>query len=155
MNEILNAILIAVFAILSLAACLSLLPALFPRRVERTRAALERSPGRSFVIGAVNLFFFLALALALASSGGDAGRLLAILVLLLPLAGAGLGLAALCGLAGERLFPASSPFLRGAQTSLLIGLSWIFPFLGWFLLLPGMVTAGLGAWVLSFFRRET
>jgi hypothetical protein len=153
MNTLYNAILLALLSIPSLAACLAGLSGLFPLRVEKARAVLERSPGRSLLIGAVNWFFFLALALVLAQSG-DLGRVLALLTALVPIAGAGLGLAALCGLAGGRLFPAASPFYRVALGTLVLGLGVCFPLLGWFLLLPGCLLAGLGALVISLFRRE-
>ncbi len=140
---------------LSLVAFFLVVSALFPDRVARTRASAENTPGRSFVIGLVNLIFFGAVSLAsfaLNERGG--GGLLAIpglVALALLCIGVVFGLAGLAGLVGERLAPSQPAVGRTVCGVLALAWAGATPFAGWFLLLPYVSALGLGAFVLSFF----
>ena len=127
--------------------------ALAPARVARTQAALETSPGRSFVVGLVNLVFLGTLSLALLSLSESTGGLLAVpgvvCVALLSI-GVTLGLAGVVQLVGARLAPGRAMLGRGVAGGLAVSLGCALPVLGWFLLLPVLAMLGLGAFVVSY-----
>jgi hypothetical protein len=55
---------------------------------------------------------------------------------------------------GEQLAPARSEVQQIAAGSVLLILSSLTPFLGWFLLLPYLCFRGVGGLVLGIFRRK-
>ncbi|MBK8990103.1 MAG: hypothetical protein IPM39_29250 [Chloroflexi bacterium] len=124
---------------------------LFPRFAAQTHVALEQSPGRSFIVGLVNLFFLSVITLTLLALAENAAQFFALpaLIFLGVLAAAGLlGLAGLALLLGQRLWPDKPPVTRHAYAALLLLLALLAPFVGWFLLLPLFFTAALGACVM-------
>ena len=133
---------------------------LFSKRVARTQNILQQMPGRSFGIGLVNVLFFLPIALLMFALGdATTGPLKAIitlpaLFLLAVLLGlASFGMLSVVNMVGERLFPEQTLLIRIFGATLLLYLACALPFVGWFLLLPYLLTTGVGAVVLGFFQR--
>jgi hypothetical protein len=126
--------------------------ALWPDAVSRARERIPRRPVSTFLAGAG----VSALVLAGVAGLGKAG--LAAPAFLLGSFGLGwsfLGVAALAQHAGSRLAspgdPGWKPALRGGAV---LALSFLVPFLGWFLLLPVAILLGAGAATFAVFRRR-
>jgi hypothetical protein len=138
-----------------------LLVALFPAPASRAERALRRSPGWCALTGAgILLFTAVAARIVMPAVGelGGLGKLANAMfagLFTIPLI---LGLAAVSREVGARMpSPADlgRPWratLRGAVTC---ELAFTTPFVGWFLVLPAALCAGLGAVVLGLVRRES
>jgi hypothetical protein len=155
MNELLGAIVLAISVEITLVAYLAVMAALFPQRVARARGILEAAPIRSLLVGLVNFLFFGALALALSAAAGEPGQMLALVVLLIPAAVAGLGLSALAQIIARQLKPDALGLAQTAWGGMPLSLACAFPFLGWFVLLPAVLLACLGAVILGWFQRTS
>ncbi|HEY70357.1 MAG TPA: hypothetical protein G4O08_07230 [Anaerolineae bacterium] len=131
---------------------------LFPRLIRRTGAAAKGMHGRSLILGVVNLAFFVILSIALSSIGERVAstvlQVLALILFSVLLVGVGLGLAGMALIMGEQLAPDRSEVQQIAAGSVLLILSSLTPFLGWFLLLPYLCFRGVGGLVLGIFRRK-
>ncbi|HMK08737.1 MAG TPA: hypothetical protein VK449_06855 [Anaerolineales bacterium] len=128
--------------------------ALFPRQVWLAQRAAEESPGRSLIIGAVNAIFVVAVALALFSSQLPLLTVLGGLVAAAGLAGLALGWAGVTTLVGGRLTRQRNPLSQILTGTVVLTLASAVPFLGWFVVLPGLIFLGLGGFVLGWFRRR-
>lgn len=132
--------------------------ALFPRRVARTHALAESMPGRSLVIGVINVLFLGGLAVAFSaladSVGNELPRLPAVLIIAVVFIALTFGLTAVAQLVGERLQPSKDRLQQTIWGALTLSLGSALPFIGWFALLPYAGCLGLGAFILSFFVRE-
>ncbi len=153
------AILIAVLALtVCLAALFTAVGALFPVTVEIARRAIDDHSGRAFGLGIVNLVFLGGVSMALVSIADGSGvRLFSLIALIVTAAGViGLtfGLAAVSGLAGERLAPQRSGLARIVLGTVVLTLGSATPFVGWFGLLPYVLCLALGGFVLALFRRR-
>jgi hypothetical protein len=157
MMQLLQLTALLVFGSLTLTAFFVVLVALFPRRLARTRAVAEAMPGRSMLVGAINLIFFSAVVIALVALNQWTGARLFVLpalaVLAVLLVAATFGLGGVVQLVGERLLPQSSGMRRTVLGTLTLGWACALPFLGWFGLLPLVVAFGLGAFILSLFSQ--
>ena len=150
------------FAVLALTVCLAALftavAALFPVTVEISRRAVDDRPGRALGLGLVNIVFLGGASMALVSLGNGSGvRLFSLLALIIASAGVvGLtfGLAAVSGLAGERLAPQRTGLARIVLGTVVLTLGSATPFVGWFGLLPYVLCLALGGFVLALFRRR-
>jgi hypothetical protein len=127
--------------------------ALFPSLVERCRATYGVRPVASTLVGLV-------IALPALGIGIAAAKALPHPVVQLPVIGALLlvGLLCLVGSAGLALrigsgmpspHDAAQPWRRLLRGGMVLGLAFVMPFLGWFVLLPWALVSGLGAFVLS------
>jgi hypothetical protein len=65
-----------------------------------------------------------------------------------------IGLAGLASLLGERMVPARSPWIQVATGGITATLACLTPIVGWFGFFPFLACAGLGAFVLGWFRRN-
>lgn len=138
----------------ALVAMFSVLSALFPALIRRSRAIAEASPRRSFFIGAVNAVFLLAIIGALSTLAEQGAQWLALPTVLLLAAlviGVALGLATMVELVGARLFPGDDERRQVAKGAAVLTLACLTPFVGWFGLLSYLVFVGLGAFVAGFF----
>lgn len=158
MNNGASIVVLTVAVALTLIAMFAVVAALFPSATGRTRRSMETSPGASFAIGLVNSLFMGGIALALAGLADGLGLgllrapavgLIAILVVLLTF-----GLTGASQLVGDRLFPERSASARGLLGSTGLVLACLTPFVGWFGLFPYVSFLGIGAFILSLFRRE-
>jgi hypothetical protein len=154
-----GALLMVLFGIPGLISLLTLLTVLFPRVVRAAQRAAAAAPGRSFLLGVVNLLFLSVLTLVLSAAGerGGAGRGL-LQILAIPPAvvlGSGLllGLAALSALIGERIATHRGPVAQAVLGSASMLLACLTPFVGWLLFFPYVALLGLGGLVIGLFSK--
>ncbi|MEW5939577.1 MAG: hypothetical protein AB1750_07950 [Chloroflexota bacterium] len=162
MDQILPITIVLLVGGIALISLLAVLGLMFPRPVERTRAALEASLWKSFLLGLVNFLFAAAITALLAKLGQRAGgvpaAILIFLALLLALAltvFSMLGLTGLTTLIGERIGEGSAPFRNHLRGSLLFILAGLTPYVGWFAFAPLAIITGFGAALqASVFRKK-
>ena len=127
--------------------------AIFPRQIAAVRSTGSAMPGRSFVLGLINVVFLSVISAAL-SWGGDLGQLLALLIFILLVVGLIFGLAGLAPMVGQRLLPESSETRQTTWGATLMVIASFTPFIGWFLLFPYLSFRGTRAFILSLFIRS-
>jgi hypothetical protein len=153
--ELLRLAAVLLYGSLALVAFFLVLVALFPKRIGRTQAIAEGMPGRSLVVGLVNLIFGAAVVVALlALAHWTHFQLLgvpALVVLALGSAAVAFGLGGLVQLIGTRLVPEQPGPRRTMAATLALGWACTLPFVGWFGLLPLAAAIGTGAFILTFF----
>ncbi|MCE9638503.1 MAG: hypothetical protein K8T90_22610 [Planctomycetes bacterium] len=141
--------LIAVGVVATFAATQIFLAALFPARFERMRDVLRDRPARATVLGFVALFLAIAIATVIGKAFALGGAFL----------GGGAAFAAVFGMGavaaelGARLpstGAAATPWRALVRGSIVCSLVSLLPLAGWFVLFPLLLSAGFGAWLLSF-----
>jgi hypothetical protein len=161
--EILGMVLLVLFAGVTAIALLAAIHLLFPRPVENARQQVDGPLARPFLLGLVNILFFVLVGVELFSLADwirvqALGFLGAVLVALALIALAGLavlalnGLSALASLAGLRIGKAGTPFLGDLRGGLLLVLACATPFAGWYFFTPVLVCLGVGASIMAFFQ---
>ena len=155
MAEIIGFIFLIPAVALTLIALFAILPALLPERTRQAAAILDQSPGRSFIIGFVNLLFFGVVAIFLSQNGDFAG-LLSLLILLALLAAALPGFGGVVHLLQTRMFDNAAPSDLKARmkTAVLLTLALLSPIIGWFILLPLLYLLALGTGLSVLIRRS-
>ena len=159
MREGLGPLLLVLIGAPGLVCLLSLGTVLFPRIAGAAQRAAAAMPGRSLLLGVVNLLFLAALLVVLTAAGervGAGGGLFEALALAPALtlaAGLTLGLAAMSALIGNRLVPQRGPLSQVVIGAAAIVLAGLTPFLGWFLFFPYLALVGLGGVVIGLFGR--
>lgn len=158
MTELIGAAILTLAGYVTLAALLTTTAYLIPQRAEQSRQVLQEKPGRAFIIGLVNLLFFGVLA-AVFSQGGDVGGLLGLIILLALLGLAVMGLTGLLLLLRHRFYPPHEETGRSllaatARSSAILMAGLLAPVVGWFILTPILLTAGLGAGIMTIIRRK-
>ncbi len=128
--------------------------ALFPRYVWLAQRAAEESPGRSFLLGAVNTAFVLVVSLPALASQRPVFTFLGAVFLAAGASGLAIGLSGVATMVGKRLSPRASGFSGILTGTVVVTLASATPFLGWFVFLPAIICLGLGAFVLGWFRRR-
>jgi hypothetical protein len=152
-------LLLVLIGIPGLISLLTLLTVLFPRVVRAALRAAAVTPGRSFLLGLVNLLFLgvLTVVFSAAGEGGGAGRgilqILAIPPAVALSSGLLLGLAAVSVLIGDRIASQRGPIAQAVLGSACVLLASATPFLGWLLFFPYVALLGLGALVIGLFNR--
>jgi len=127
--------------------------ALFPTRVERCRAVYGARPVAATLVGLLILLPALVLGIGvskalphpLVQTPVSAGLL--VLGLVCMVGSAGLVLRIGAGLASP--VDAAQPWRRSLRGGLVLGLAFVMPLLGWFVLLPWTLASGMGAFVLA------
>lgn len=155
MNEGVGVVIVGLASAVTLVALFLAVAALFRDKTDRARRAADESPGRSFVIGAVNVLFLSALGFgfsALAEGVAQVLQLPAVLFLSLLAILIVFGLSAAAALIGERLFPAAGAYRRRLGGSVVLVLASLAPFVGWFGFFPYVVCLGSGGFILGLFR---
>lgn len=151
-------ILLLCSTMVGLPAVLILTTVLMPCYVRRAQGVMRKWPGRSFLLGLVNLVFFFAIAL-LANVNFAPIKLiggLSLLIIMPFLLAIGLLIAA--AVAGDQLWQqiASKPAALIGAVVLgipLLGLTLLAPILGWIAFLA-VVCTGLGASIIALFQRK-
>ena len=150
--------LLLIGTILGLPPILILLTALMPGFVERARAVMRDRPGRSFLLGILNLGFFSVLMLLIDVGFGPIAFIgvLSVFVVLPICFVAGLWIAA--GIVGERVWLQITSRSGSMLGSVALGivvliLSLLFPIVGLLVFLV-LMTIGLGAAITALFRRK-
>ena len=159
MREGLGPLLLVLVGAPGLVCLLALGTVLFPRTVLAAQRAAAAMPGRSLLLGVVNLLFITALVVVLTAAGERAvagGGLLEVLALapaLILAAGLTVGLAAMSALIGDRLAPQRGPISQVVVGAAALALAGLTPFLGWFLFFPYIALVGLGGVVIGLLSR--
>ena len=158
MIDLIGVIIFALASFVTLTALFTLLAFLLPGRAEHARQLISDRPGRSFIVGLVNLLFFGVLA-AMFSQGGDASGLLGLVILLALLGLALLGLTGLLLLLRGRFYPpheegAYSLLTATSRSSAILVAALLAPVGGWFILAPILLITGLGAGIITMIRRK-
>lgn len=161
MNAVLPITLAALLLTLNFVPLFILLAALFPGRLAKTREAAQEMPWRAFAIGLINSLFFSSIGMVLFALAERANGIWkvaalfpAVLILVFLAVGLVFGLGSFVEFVGERTLPAQTSWKRTFWGTLLVGASCAFPFFGWFVILPYLGWAGIGAFIISFFRKS-
>ncbi len=130
---------------------------LFPAQTERCAEQISRAPVKTTLIGAVTLVPLITIGILISSKAPNTlakllGIGLALVGLLIALFGAaGLALRIGQGLKSER--DEAEPWRRVLRGGIVLGLTFVMPFLGTFVLMPFAFLAGFGAIILTRPRR--
>jgi len=130
--------------------------ALFPEVVTRSRDAYAR-PVRTFFVGLVVAVPLVVVGAAIASAPNPVAKLLGIAILGVPLLLGLLGSAGLSQRIGLGLPSAvddAQPWRMVLRGGVVLALTFLLPFLGWFAVLPLTLVTGVGAAAASL-RRKT
>lgn len=129
----------------------------FPGAVDRCRQTFEKRPIRSMALGVFLGVPCVALGLAVVNSGNPAGTFLGFSILFLLMSLAILGSAGLASLIGQRLNSPQDvlqPWKRVYRGGIVLAITFVFPLVGWFLVLPATLLSGFGAAVISLVGRK-
>ena len=154
MSEVTALVILAPLGALSLVALFVAMGALFPRQIADVKSKSSDMPGRSFLLGLVNVVFLSVIAAAL-SGAGDFAQLLALLLFAILVIGLAFGLAGMAPLIGERLLPESSGVRQTGWGAAIMVVASLTPFIGWFVLFPYLSFRGIGAFLLGLFARTS
>lgn len=124
----------------------------FPGAVDRCRRAYQTRPILSMLLGGGVGIPGTMLAVVFFNSGNPLGQFLGFSTLFLLLSLAILGSAGLASLIGHRLNSpqdAQQPWKRVYRGGVVLAITFIFPMLGWFLVLPVTLLSGIGAALIS------
>jgi hypothetical protein len=149
-------ILLLCSTIVGLPAILILTTVLVPGYVKRAQGVMHKWPGRSFLLGLVNLVFFFAIALLSNVNFAPIKLIGALSLLLIMPFLLTIGLLIAAAVAGDRLWQqiaSKSAALIGAVVLgiPLLGLTLLVPIIGWIVFL-GVVCTGLGASIIVLFQ---
>ena len=126
---------------------------LAPNLVEGSSDRYGNSPWKSFLIGLALGIPLFAIGLGLANAGAAPVKLIGIIISLVIFLVGLCGSAGLCLRIGKGLFnplDTEQPWLRVKRGGIVLGLMFIFPVLGWFLVFPFALLSGIGAFFLSW-----
>lgn len=154
MPEAFALLILAPLAVVTLVPLFVMMGVLFPRQIGSVKSTSSAMPGRSFLLGLINVLF-LSVIIAVLSGGGDFLQLLALLLFAALVIGLAFGLAGLAPLVGERLLPDAGPTRQAAWGATTMVTASLTPFVGWFLLFPYLAFRGLGAFILAQFGRNS
>lgn len=153
MDSNIGALILAILSTISLLGLFTALRAMFPGTLRKSMETASLMPGRSLLVGFVNVLFLTALTIGLFALGeGLGGGALMLPALLLTAFDAILlsfGLATMAQIMGERLFPGRSVAGRSMYGGLILILASAAPFVGWFVFLPYALLSGMGAFILG------
>lgn len=126
--------------------------ALFPALTRRANDNYGAHPTKTFLIGLLTLGPIQLLGWGLTRVPNPAVKIVGAIILLLSLLCAFIGSAGLALRIGEGLkaeIDERSPWCQNLRGSLVLGLTFNLPLLGWFVVLPATLISGFGAFVLS------
>ena len=149
-------IFLSTLSLIALTASFVFTRGLFPHKVDLIQEALENHWKQSFWLGLVNTVFITILVLGLGSVGNNyrVFYLPAFAIYGTFLIGLLFGLTAFIQLLGGRLFPDQTPVQRDIRAGAVFLLTGLLPVVGWFLLFPYVICLGVGAVVLTLFRKK-
>jgi hypothetical protein len=140
----------------SLAALALVCQALSPRLVSRARATVERTPGRAFAVGLINLIFFGLLVVACFTIGATFGAVALVGLLLATIVASvmAIGMTAVARLVGERLRPDDGLAARQLLVGVVVlELAALVPLVGWIAVTTLTLLTGGGAVIIALVRR--
>jgi hypothetical protein len=127
--------------------------ALFPAQTQRCARQLDRAPVKTTLVGLVTLGPLIALGFLISSKapnvvGKFVGLGLVFIVLLVALFGSA-GLALRVGEGLKAVRDEAEPWRRVLRGGIVLGLTFVLPFIGWVVVMPLTFLAGFGAVILS------
>ena len=134
---------------LTLVALFVAMGALFPKQIFDVKSRSSSMPGRSFLLGLINVIFVSVIVAALFP------QLLGLILFAVLVIGLAFGLAGMAPLIGERLLPESGAVRQASWGAAIMVVASLTPFIGWFFLFPYLSFRGLGAFILSLFSRAS
>ena len=159
MTQIIELVLVVSFVSITSVALMAVLVALFPKWIRNGRQVADRMPGRSLLLGLVNLSFLAAVFVAFSGLAGSLSLnflyLPALGVLVLGVVGGSFALVITAELVAERLFPSRTALDRTWRGGLAVVLACMTPFVGWFVFFPFVAIFGLGTLIGSWFPPKT
>ncbi|MEM7356594.1 MAG: hypothetical protein AAF657_37610 [Acidobacteriota bacterium] len=126
--------------------------ALLPKVVDRAGEVYRRHPWRSVLIGAALGGPIVVLGFGLLQAGSAPVKVLGFLMVSAATLGGLLGSAALCRRLGAGLpspIDSTQPWRQVLRGGIVLVLTFLLPFLGWFLILPVTLASGLGTVLLT------
>lgn len=131
---------------------------LFPAQTERCADRISQAPVKTTLVGAVTLVPLVTIGFLIGSKAPNAmikvlGIGLVLVALLVALFGAA-GLALRIGQGLKSARDEAEPWRRVLRGGVVLGLTFVMPFLGTFVLMPFAFLAGFGAMILARPRRE-
>lgn len=129
----------------------------FPNAVDRCMQTYRTRPIWSIILGVGVGVPGTAFGLLVLQSGSPVGQFIGFSFLFLLTTLAILGAAGLARLIGQRLNSpqdAQQPWKRVYRGSIVLAITFLFPLVGWFLVLPFTFLSGLGAVLISFATRN-
>ena len=153
-----------VLGAITLVALMASVDLFLPNPVTRARQKLEAAPLRSFMVGLINMIFWLFLLViwfewSQYKGGPDImpfliGTALAILLIIGLIIPGIPGVVALAGLTGRRWNASASPLGQDLRGGLLLVLACLTPYVGWFIFTPALLCTAISAGLLTFFQRS-
>lgn len=131
---------------------------LFPRFVERCSEQIGGAPVKTSLVGLVTLPPLIAIGLGISSKAPNGGLKaigigIALLAMLAALFGSA-GLALRIGAGLKSMRDEQEPWRRVLRGGIVLGLTFVMPFLGTFVLMPFAFIAGFGAFLIAVFKRQ-
>lgn len=146
--------------LLSLGALQVVMTVAAPGLIGQAARNLERAgPGRQLwflVMGTVGLALTI-LVVSVLANAGPAGKILQLMIAVPAVLTIAAGLAATSLCVGGRMpspDDAGRPWRRLVRGATTLGLAWVVPFVGWFLILPGCAAVGAAALTYALFQGE-
>jgi hypothetical protein len=131
---------------------------LFPRLVERCSETMGRTPVKTVAIGAVTLVPLVAIGFLISNrSPNSAGKVVGLAIVLFASLGALFGSAGLALRVGAGLQSArdeKEPWRRVLRGGIVLGLTFVLPFIGTFVVMPLAFVSGFGAFLFAIFARR-
>ncbi|MFQ5942545.1 MAG: hypothetical protein ACE5JF_03220 [Anaerolineales bacterium] len=152
MPEAVALLILTPLAGVTLVALFVVMGVIFPRQIADVTSIGSATPGRSSILGLINVAF-LSVIVAAISGGGDLFQVLGLLLFAVLVIGLIFGLAGMAPMIGQRLLPDSSETRQAIWGAAVMVVASLTPIIGWFLLFPYLAFRGLGAFILSLFRR--
>ena len=153
MSEGLIVILLVIAVGITVTALFVVLQLLFAPFVDEIKSVATASHGRSIVIGFVNTFFLGVITAGLWSISENTGigilAVIGLLILIFFTIGLAMGLTAIAWMLGEKLRPEKAAWQQTLSGGVLMILSSVTPYVGWFLLLPYLVVRGFGSFIMT------
>lgn len=141
-------ILFPVIGTLMSAVCFWLMyQAVFPQAVERCRKTYEDKGVRAFFLGALLAVPSIMVAIALLGTGVPPGQFAGFSILFALMLLALLGSAGFAQLIGHRLptpGDVAQPWKRVLRGGIILSLTFLFPMIGWFFVIPATLISGVG-----------
>lgn len=134
-----------------------LFEAIFPGAVERSRREFERHSLRALLVGILFAGPILFIGAGLISNGNPAVKIAGFATIFALVCMGLLGSAGLTRHIGARLsspLDAAQPWRRVLRGGIVLSLTYLFPFVGWFFILPVSLVSGAGAAVMAVWKRK-
>jgi hypothetical protein len=132
--------------------------ALFPKFAEHCAAQIGRAPIKTALLGAVTFAPLVAIGMGIGSKiPNPAAKLLGFSVALAALLAALFGSAGLALRIGQGLKSArdeTEPWRRVLRGGIVLVLTFVLPFLGWFAVMPLTFVVGFGAFLICMFQKK-